>query len=67
MRFLYRHDYFSIFVQIGIMKSSKYTLFSLLMLVLVAAVYRVIPDRPWGFAPQFAMTLFCGATIKDKR
>jgi len=49
------------------MKSSKYTLFSLLMLVLVAAIYRVIPNRPWGFAPQFAMTLFCGATIKDKR
>jgi hypothetical protein len=48
------------------MKSSKYTLISLLMLVLVAALYRVIPNRPWGFAPQFAMTLFCGAVIKDK-
>ena len=49
------------------MKLSRYTLLSLLLLVLVAAIYRVIPNRPWGFAPQFAMTLFCGAMIKDKK
>jgi hypothetical protein len=49
------------------MKLSRYTLFSLFLLVLVAAVYRVIPNRPWGFAPQFAMTLFCGAVMKDKK
>ncbi len=49
------------------MKLSRYTLLSLLLLVLVAAIYRVIPNRPWGFAPQFAMTLFCGAMMKDKK
>jgi hypothetical protein len=49
------------------MKYSKYTLSSLLLLVLIAALYRVIPDRPWGFAPQFAMTLFCGSVIKDRK
>lgn len=49
------------------MKYSKYTLTSLLLLVIVAALYRVIPDRPWGFAPQFAMTLFCGSVIKDRK
>jgi hypothetical protein len=49
------------------MKYAKYTLSSLLLLVLIAALYRVIPDRPWGFAPQFAMTLFCGTVIKDRK
>jgi hypothetical protein len=49
------------------MKYSKYTLSSLLLLVLIVALYRVIPDRPWGFAPQFAMTLFCGSVIKDRK
>jgi len=49
------------------MKYSKYTLSSLLLLVIIAALYRVIPDRPWGFAPQFAMTLFCGSVIKDRK
>ena len=37
------------------------------MLVLVAAAYRAIPGRPWGFAPQFAVAVFSGAVIKDKR
>ena len=49
------------------MRLSRYTLSALFLLVFVAAVYRVIPGRPWGFAPQFAMTLFCGAVIKDKK
>lgn len=49
------------------MKFSKYTLLSFLMLVVVAAAYRAIPGRPWGFAPQFAMAIFGGAVIKDKK
>lgn len=49
------------------MKCSKYTLLSVLMLVFIAAVYRAIPGRPWGFAPQFAMAIFGGAVIKDKK
>ncbi len=49
------------------MKVSKYTLFSFLMLVVVAAAYRAIPGRPWGFAPQFAMAIFGGSVIKDKK
>jgi hypothetical protein len=49
------------------MKLTRYTLFSIFLLVLVAAIYRVIPNRPWGFAPQFAMTLFCGAVMKDRK
>jgi hypothetical protein len=37
------------------------------MLILVAALYRVIPDRPMGFAPHWAMALFAGSVIKDRR
>lgn len=50
------------------MKLNKNVLLSLLLLVIVAAVYRIIPNRPFGFAPQIAMALFGGAFfIKDKK
>lgn len=49
------------------MKFSKNTLIPILLLVLIAALYRAIPGRPWGFAPQFAMAVFGGAMIKDKK
>ena len=37
-----------------------------LLLVIVAALYRIIPGRAPGFAPQIAMALFAGVVIKDK-
>ena len=37
------------------------------MLIVVAALYRVIPGRPLGFAPHMAMALFGGAIIRDKK
>lgn len=37
------------------------------MLILVAALYRVIPGRPWGFAPHIAMALFAGAVVRDRK
>ena len=49
------------------MKFSRYTVISMLLLVSIAAIYRAIPGRPWGFAPQFAMAIFGGAMIKDKK
>jgi len=49
------------------MKSSNTLLYSFLLLILVAALYRVIPGRPWGFAPQWAMAIFAGAVIRDKK
>lgn len=49
------------------MKISKYTLVSFLLLIVIAAMYRAIPNRPWGFAPQFAMGIFAGSLIKDKK
>lgn len=49
------------------MKMTRNTLVTLLLLVIVAAVYRIIPNRPAGFAPQMAMALFGGALISDKK
>lgn len=49
------------------MKLSKNLIFTLIALIVVAAIYRVIPGRPFGFAPQIAMALFAGAVIKDKK
>ncbi len=40
---------------------------TLLILVIVAALYRVIPDRPMGFSPHLAMCLFAGAVIRNKK
>ena len=50
------------------MKITKPVLISLVLLILVSALYRVIPGRPPGFAPQLAMTVFSGALfIKNKK
>ncbi|MBS1566525.1 MAG: hypothetical protein JST39_19225 [Bacteroidetes bacterium] len=49
------------------MKSSKSLIITVLVLVVIAALYRIIPNRPLGFAPQLAMALFGGAVIKDKK
>ncbi len=49
------------------MKTDKALTWSLILLVIIAALYRVIPDRPFGFAPQWAIAIFAGAIIKDKR
>ncbi len=39
----------------------------LVLLIVVAALYRIIPNRPFGFAPHIAMALFAGAIVKDKK
>ncbi|HEY4965276.1 MAG TPA: DUF6580 family putative transport protein [Puia sp.] len=49
------------------MKSSKNIAWSFFLLVIIAAVYRIIPGRPFGFAPQWAMAVFAGAVIRDKK
>jgi hypothetical protein len=49
------------------MKSSKNIVWSFLLLIIIAALYRIIPNRPFGFAPQWAMAVFAGAVIKDKK
>jgi hypothetical protein len=49
------------------MKSNKSLIWTMIALIIIAALYRIIPNRPWGFAPQIAMALFAGAVIKDKK
>jgi hypothetical protein len=49
------------------MKLNKSIVWSLVLLIVVGSIYRVIPNRPWGFTPQLAMALFAGAMIKDKK
>lgn len=49
------------------MKFNKNFIYTLLALVVVAALYRIIPNRPLGFAPQIAMALFAGSVIKDRK
>jgi hypothetical protein len=49
------------------MKSNNKIIWSFLLLVIIAALYRIIPGRPYGFAPQWAMAVFAGAVIKDKK
>jgi hypothetical protein len=49
------------------MKANKSLIWTLLALIIVAALYRIIPNRPLGFAPQIAMALFAGAIVKDKK
>jgi len=49
------------------MKLNKSLLWAFLIMVVVAALYRIIPNRPAGFAPQMALALFGGSMIKDKK
>ncbi len=49
------------------MKISKSIFVSFILLVVIASLYRIMPGRPWGFAPQIAMAIFGGAIIRDKK
>lgn len=49
------------------MKLNKSLLLSFGLLILACSLYRVWPERPFGFAPQWAMAVFAGAVIKDKK
>ncbi len=45
--------------------NQKLTIF--IVLIIVAALYRIVPGRPFGFEPMIAMAIFGGAVIKDKK
>jgi hypothetical protein len=49
------------------MKKDNSIFISFALLVLMASLYRILPDRPLGFAPQIAMALFAGSIIQDKK
>ena len=48
------------------MKITKQVIVSFILLVIIASIYRVMP-RPFGFAPQWAIAIFAGAIIKDRK
>lgn len=49
------------------MRSGGKILLTLLILIVIASLYRIMPGRPLGFAPQIAIAIFAGAIVKDKR
>ena len=49
------------------MKIEKSTVWSFILLILIASLYRVIPNRIPGFAPQIAMAIFAGSIISNKK
>lgn len=50
------------------MKLNKQIILALVIMVAVSALYRVMPGRPLGFAPQIAIALFSGSLFaKNKK
>lgn len=49
------------------MKITKRIVVALVLLTAVCALYRIIPGRPWGFAPQIAMAVFGGAIFINNK
>lgn len=49
------------------MKITKQIATCFILLIVIASLYRIMPGRPYGFAPQIAMAIFGGAIIKDKK
>jgi hypothetical protein len=49
------------------MKIDKSVIVSFILLVVIASLYRIMPGRPFGFAPQIAMALFAGSIIKERK
>ena len=49
-----------------VMKNNK-ILLVFIILIAAAALYRIIPGRPMGFAPQLAIAIFGGAVLKQKK
>lgn len=50
------------------MKFNKSQLFAFLLMLLASVLYRAMPGRPWGFAPQWSIALFSGAMfVNDKK
>src|SRR5581483_11012108 len=49
------------------MKITRSLILALVLLVVVAAMYRAFPNRPMGFAPQYAMAIFGGAIFRKNK
>jgi hypothetical protein len=49
------------------MKFSRNNIVTFLLLIVIASLYRIMPGRPMGFAPQIAMALFAGSMVKNHK
>ena len=43
------------------MRFNKQIFLALVIMIITSAFYRVLPGRPYGFAPQIAIALFGGS------
>ena len=59
--------YLFLWTKLKLMKIDKSIAVSFVLLVIIASLYRIMPGRPLGFAPQIAMALFSGSIVKDKK
>lgn len=49
------------------MKFNKQVIPGILLLIALSSLYRIIPGRPLGFAPQLAIAIFCGSVFREKK
>jgi len=49
------------------MKLNRQIILALVIMVAMSALYRVLPGRPLGFAPQIAIALFGGSLFVSKK
>lgn len=49
------------------MKQNNTLIYTCLALIVVGALYRLVPNRPEHFAPMWAMALFAGAIVKNRK
>lgn len=48
------------------MKVNKSIVWTVVLMVILASVYRALPGRPFGFAPQWAIAIFAGAIFHNQ-
>jgi hypothetical protein len=49
------------------MKLNKQILLALVIMIATSALYRILPGRPYGFAPQIAIALFGGSLFSKQK
>lgn len=49
------------------MRLNKQIIIALVIMIATSALYRVMPGRPYGFAPQIAIALFGGSLFSKQK
>ena len=49
------------------MKLNKQIILAIAIMIATSALYRVLPGRPYGFAPQIAIALFGGSLFASRK